>query len=177
MLTFIYCFQISPVAGSHGQISKYGGGGGEGVGGHSVHRLPESKGAASEPAGRVGACPSPHEEGFRLFLLPCHPHPPCPMVLPQIPATGLPCASSLTPCSSEHPWPGLTRPCASLCTPAARPAILLQLFGGRSCSQRNTGTFSLRGTSLYTRTVPRYASPWLGPGAQICFSFCEAVLG
>lgn len=115
---------------------------------------PRSLRAGWEPALR------PTRRASVSFSSPAHPHPPCPMVLPQIPATGLPCASSLTPCSSEHPWPGLTRPCASLCTPAARPAILLQLFGGRSCSQRNTGTFSLRGTSLYTSLF--HGMPHLG---------------
>lgn len=155
MLTFIYCFQISPVAGSPGQIRKYGGGSVRGWGGilstdcRTAKEQPRSMRAGWEPALR------PTLRASVSCSSPAHPHPPCPNLPPPDPSCGLPWASSLTPRSSEHPCPGLTRPCASLCPPAARPAILLQLFGGRLCSQRNKSVHEDGSTVCVT-----WARPW-----------------
>lgn len=112
-----------------------------GVGGHSVHRPAESKGAPSERAGRVGACTSSHREGSCLFLHPC----PTPIYPAQSSSPGIPplvshlclTTATLELCSQQD----LPRTCSFLYTPPAFPGILLLLFGDYPCSQKNSGTF------------------------------------
>ena len=160
MLTFIYCFQISLVAGSHGQISKYE------EGGHSVHRQAESRGA---PQGlKAGWEPAIISRLKALaFLICCPPHPP-------------PHHDSSLPVSSL-PWVSDTLElCAQQTLPGAEDALLLPLHASRIPSHATSGLwglftlskghwnfFSSRRTSLYTVMVTFNTSPWLGHSAQI----------